>query len=89
MPKAVRDQLGARAGDELTFEKTPRGFLVRHRPRISVLDFAGSANTAPDRIPATAEALDELIARGRTTRAGEDHLPVTTSDGRRARPKRL
>lgn len=63
MPKAIRDALGLRPGDEIEF--VPRGadLVVEARPRRSVLEFAGIA--APDaQIPATAEELDALIADG-------------------------
>lgn len=64
VPKAVRDALGARPGDEIEF--VPRGeeLLVEVRPRRSVLDFAGIAAEAMLRVPGTAEELDELVDRG-------------------------
>jgi len=63
VPKAIRDALGLRPGDELEF--VPRGseLLVEARPRRSVLEFAGIA-TPDARVPATAEELDALIADG-------------------------
>ena len=70
IPKAVRDRLGAVAGDELEFEPNgDDGFTLKHRPRISVLDFAGIAGRASRRIPATGEGLDALIRDGRQARA--------------------
>jgi AbrB family looped-hinge helix DNA binding protein len=77
VPKAVREALGARAGDEIEF--VPRGeeLVVEVRHRRSVLDFAGVAAKAATRVPGTAEELDELVDRGmaeaamaRATRAG-------------------
>ena len=64
MPKAVRDALGARPGDDIEF--VPRGeeLLVEVRPRRSVLDFAGIATQALPLVPGTAEVLDELVERG-------------------------
>ena len=64
MPKAVRDALGARPGDEIEF--VPRGeeLLVEVRPRRSVLDFAGIAAEAVALVLETAEELDELVDRG-------------------------
>ena len=64
VPKAVRDALGARPGDEIEF--VPRGeeLLVEVRPRRSVLDFAGIAAEAAPLVPGTAEELDELVDRG-------------------------
>ncbi|MDP9222730.1 MAG: AbrB/MazE/SpoVT family DNA-binding domain-containing protein [Actinomycetota bacterium] len=63
MPKAVRDDLGAKPGDEFEFEPAAGGYLVRHRRRRSILDFAGIAADSAHRVPETAEDLDELIAR--------------------------
>jgi AbrB family looped-hinge helix DNA binding protein len=79
VPKAVRDALGARPGDEIEF--VPRGeeLLVEVRPRRSLLDFAGVAAEAVPLVPGTAEELDELVdwgmaeasvARERRTRRG-------------------
>jgi antitoxin PrlF len=66
VPKAIRDALGAHPGDD--FEFIPRGteVLIEVRPRRSVLDFAGLAAGAASKIPATADALDDLIRRGMT-----------------------
>ncbi|HEY8953490.1 MAG TPA: AbrB/MazE/SpoVT family DNA-binding domain-containing protein [Candidatus Dormibacteraeota bacterium] len=61
VPKAVRDGLGAKAGDELEFDLAPGGYVVRLRPRRSILDFAGMAASSAATIPATAAELDELI----------------------------
>ena len=77
VPKAVREALGARPGDEIEF--VPRGddLGVEVRHRRSVLDFVGIAAKAAPRVPGTAAELDELVARGmaeaataRATRAG-------------------
>ncbi len=69
LPKAVRDALGARPGDDIEF--VPRGdaFVVDLRPRRSVLDFAGIAGDEVPRVPATAEDLDALIESGMTDAA--------------------
>jgi antitoxin PrlF len=64
VPKAIRDALGARPGDDLEFVPRGRELIVEVRPRHSVLDFAGLASDAAARIPATAAELDDLIARG-------------------------
>jgi len=78
VPKAIRDELGAKPGDELEFERTEGGFLVRHRRRPSVLDFAGVAAKSAQDMPQTAEELDDLIANvwtERGLRKLEKHLP--------------
>ena len=64
VPKAVREALGARPGDEIEF--VPRGdeLVVEVRHRRSVLDFAGIAAEAAPRVPGPAEELDELVERG-------------------------
>jgi len=64
VPKAVRDALGARPGDDIEF--VPRGgeLLIQVRPRRSVLDFAGIAAEAVERIPGTAAELDALVDAG-------------------------
>jgi AbrB family looped-hinge helix DNA binding protein len=61
VPKAVRDELGAKPGDELEFDPTPDGFVIRLRPRRSILDFAGIGASAATTIPATAEELDDAL----------------------------
>jgi len=64
VPKAVRDALGARPGDDIEF--VPRGgeLLIEVRPRRSLLDFAGIAAEAVERVPGTADELDALIDTG-------------------------
>lgn len=69
VPKAVRDALGARPGDEIEFMRQGDGFVVDVRPRRSVLDFAGVAAHAAPHVPATAEDLDVLVERGMTDAA--------------------
>lgn len=83
VPKAVRDALGARPGDELEF--VPRGeeFVVEVRHRQSVLDFAGIAASAAPRVPPTAAELDDLVERG-MAEAALARDPGT----RRSRPRR-
>jgi len=83
VPKAVRDALGARPGDEIEF--VPRGneVVVEVRPRRSVLDFAGMAAKATSRVPGTAAELDELVDRGMaeaaTARATRSRQPSRRS----------
>lgn len=64
VPKAVRDALGARPGDEIEFVPRGQEIVVEIRPRRSVLDFVGIAAEAAPRVPATADELDELVTRG-------------------------
>lgn len=69
VPKAIRDALGARPGDDLEFEPTKDGFLVRHRRRRSVLEFAGIAADAAEVLPGTAEGLSRMIRQGMAKQA--------------------
>jgi bifunctional DNA-binding transcriptional regulator/antitoxin component of YhaV-PrlF toxin-antitoxin module len=69
VPKAVRDALGARPGDDIEFVRHGAQLLVELRPRRSILDFAGIAAADASLVPATAEELDELIERGMTDAA--------------------
>lgn len=64
VPKAVRDALGARPGDDIEF--VPRGseLLIEVRPRRSLLEFAGIAAEAMDDVPGTAAELDSRIDTG-------------------------
>ena len=69
LPKAIRDAMGAKPGDEIEF--VPRGgeVVVELRPRRSVLDFSGIAAEATHRVPGSAAELDEMVARGMTEEA--------------------
>ena len=69
VPKAIRDALGARPGDDIEFVSRDGELLVELRPKRSVLDFAGIAADAAAAIPPTAKAIDELIERGMTRTA--------------------
>lgn len=84
VPKAVRDSLGARAGDFLEFERVDDGFVVRHRPRADILAFAGIARSAARRIPETAEGIDSVIARSMEAAA---MASAGSRPARRARPR--
>ena len=84
MPKAVRDALGARPGDEIEFVPQGDAFLVDVRPRRSVLEFAGIAAEAASRLPVTAEALDEMVGGGLAA-AAVDRERRTRSGARRSR----
>ncbi len=64
VPKAGRDALGLRPGNDIEF--VPRGteLLVEVRPRRSLLEFAGIAAQAAERVPDSADDLDALIDNG-------------------------
>ena len=66
MPKAVRDALGAKPGDDIEFVPTDGGLVVGVRHRRDVLEFAGIAARAAARVPATAAELDDLAQQGMT-----------------------
>ncbi len=69
MPKAVRDALGARPGDDIEFVTQGEELIVEVRSRRAILDFAGIAADSAERLLATAEDLDEVMARGMTDAA--------------------
>jgi len=64
VPKAIRDALGARPGDDLEFVPTERGFAVEVRPRRSILDFAGIAPDLARLIPQDPRELHRMIEEG-------------------------
>ncbi len=76
VPKAIRDALGARPGDDIEF--VPRGteLLVEIRPRRSLLEFAGRDAAAVGRIPTSADDLNALIDDGMTRAAVRRVGPV-------------
>jgi AbrB family looped-hinge helix DNA binding protein len=84
VPKAVRDALDMKPGDELEF--VPRGeeLVVEVRHRRSVLDFAGIASSAAPRVPGSAAELDELVQQGMADLA----LARATAPSRRTRRPR-
>ena len=64
MPKAVREALGARPGDELEFWLVaPRSSWKSGTGGASSTSPGWPANAAP-RVPGTAAELDELVERG-------------------------
>lgn len=69
IPKAVREQLGVKPGDDVEFESGSDGIILRPRPRRSVLDFVGIAadNVAP--IPKDPDELDRFLAESREREA--------------------
>lgn len=82
VPKAIRDALGARPGDDIEF--VPRGteLLVELQPRRSVLEFAGIAAQAAARVPDNAEELDALIEDGMAEAAARRAAPAGRGSGR-------
>lgn len=61
VPRAVREALGAHPGDDLLFEQRGEEIVVRHRPRKSILDFAGIAAVTAPAGELTQEAIDAAI----------------------------
>lgn len=65
VPKAIRDHLDARPGDDLEFEPGPDGSAtVRRRVARSILDLAGIAADDAGRIPSDVKALKRMIGIG-------------------------
>jgi antitoxin PrlF len=83
VPKVIRDALGARPGDDFEFIARGAKVFIEVRPRRSVLDFAGIASGSASKIPATAEALDDVIRRG----MAEAAVARTLGKPRPRRPK--
>ena len=83
VPKAVRDSLGARPGDDIEF--VPRGgeLLIEVRPRRGLLEFAGIAAEAAQRVPGTADGLDALIDEGMRDAAVARATVTPTQSARR------
>jgi AbrB family looped-hinge helix DNA binding protein len=84
VPKAVRDALGAKPGDDIEF--VPRGteLLVELQPRRSVLEFAGIAANAAARVPDKAKELDALIEEGMAEAAVRRATSAGRGSGRSA-----
>jgi hypothetical protein len=53
--------MGAQPGDVLEFEQRSDGFMLRHRPRRNILDFAGLVGGSGQGFPASAEAIDDML----------------------------
>ena len=65
MPKAIRDHLDARPGDDLEFEPEPDGSaVVRRRRQINLIDLAGVAEDQAHLIPNDPAELKRLIGDG-------------------------
>jgi len=64
LPKAVRDHLGIKAGDQVKFFIHPDGTVVI-LPKIPVSKLRGILHR-PGRRPVTLEEMDEAIAAGAT-----------------------
>lgn len=73
IPKAVREQLGVKAGDDVEFEAGPNGVVVRPRLRRSVLDFAGIAADTVIVLPRDSQGAKALIRELRDRDAAEKH----------------
>jgi AbrB family looped-hinge helix DNA binding protein len=89
VPKAVRDQMGAKPGDVLEFEPQRDGFMLRHRPQRSILEFAGLAAGSRESFPTSAEAIDDMLeqirieaALARDQRLQEEQRAGTKAKGR-------
>lgn len=62
VPKAIREALGATAGDELVFERRGEEVLLRHVPRGSLLSWAGAASTTAAQWSGTDEELENIVS---------------------------
>jgi AbrB family looped-hinge helix DNA binding protein len=65
IPKAIRDRLGVKPGDDVEFESGRHGTVIRPRPRRSVLDFAGIAADTVIGFPMDPVKLKQVISQDR------------------------
>ena len=84
VPKAIRDALGARPGDDIEFVSLDGALVIEVKLRMSVLDFAGIAAAATGRVPATGPELDDVVERGMAAQA-----IAREARGRRRPPAKL
>jgi AbrB family looped-hinge helix DNA binding protein len=87
VPKAVRDQMGAKPGDVLEFEQRSDGFMLYHRPRRNILDFAGLAGGSGQAFPTTAEAIDDMLEQIRIKAALVRDQRLQEAEGARTKGK--
>ncbi len=83
VPKAIRDAIGIRPGDEVEFVPRGRDLVIKVRPRRSVLDFAGMASDSVAGIPLTAAEMDALIDRAMSDAAVASEMKVRRASVRR------
>ena len=81
IPKAIREELGLRPGDDIEFVARDGVLVVEARPRRSVLDFAGMASSAASRTPETAGEIDEMLTRGMAAEAVRGDVAVIRRAG--------
>jgi AbrB family looped-hinge helix DNA binding protein len=84
VPKAIRDALGARPGDDIEFVRRGTEVLVELQPRRSVLEFAGIAAATATRVPDSAKELDALIEGGMADAAVKRAASAGRGSGRSA-----
>ena len=85
IPKALRDELGLRPGDDVEFVSRDGLVIVEARRRRSILEFAGIAASAAKRTPATAEEIDEMLATGMAAETVRRHDRVVRQATARGR----
>jgi AbrB family looped-hinge helix DNA binding protein len=85
VPKAIREALGASAGDELVFERRGQDVLVRHVPRGSLSSWAGAASATASHWSGSDEELERIV--GEEIAAAESPTRTEQKSRRRARPR--
>jgi AbrB family looped-hinge helix DNA binding protein len=77
VPRAVRDALGARPGDDLVFVAREGEIVVRHQPRRSILAYVGAAADTAPRTPLGPEE----VAAAVEDEVGQAHADVVRRSG--------
>lgn len=85
VPKAIREALGASAGDELLFERRGEDVLVRHVPRGSLSSWAGAASATAPHWSGSEDELERIVSE--EVAAAEAHPQTGQKPRRRTRPR--
>jgi AbrB family looped-hinge helix DNA binding protein len=89
VPKAIRDRLGVRPGDDLEFVERGDEIVIVPRRRRSVLDFAGVLPPAPGLVvPSTTEGWERWIRDASAEAAVRRSERVIRSSADRPDPER-
>ena len=85
VPKAIREALGANAGDELVFERRGEDVLLRHVPRGSLSSWAGAASATAPHWSGSDDELERIVSEEVAAAQSVNRAQGPTQ--RRARPR--